>query len=281
MKIAIVARLNSENTKDLVRVCDRLSVECKVYEASTITVDTDTIGSNDFFSHDVYIFRGYNKSYHQIQALAQYLQVAGKIVLDNVLAAGFIPSKFYEALMYEQNSIPHPRTYFFRSPKALEDLSISYPIVVKDVDSQHGKGVRLCESEEELLTEVLGNEGSTIVQEFVAMTHDVRVICIGDTIVGALKRNVVEGDFRSNVSLGSNVEPYDLTDADREIAMKAHRALGYDISGVDLGHDAEGNPFVIETNISPEWQGFQRATRIDVAARIIAYAKERFESAKS
>lgn len=281
MKLAIIARRASANTKDLIRASEEASIGCTVYEAKEILVDTRVLSSSDFFDHDVYLFRGYNRSYHQAQALAQYLRANGKIVIDEVLATNFIPSKLHEALVYTRNGIAHPRTLSVRQIEALGSVELSFPIVVKDVDSQRGRGVRLCRSKEELAEEIRSYGDSIILQEFVKMDSDIRVLCIGDTVLGAVKRHVVDGDFRSNASLGAAVEPYAMTDHVRELALKAHKALGYDISGVDIGFASDGKPFVIETNITPEWQGFQEATGLDVAAEIVKYVHERVNHAKS
>lgn len=281
MKIAIIARRTSANTKDLTRACADASIECVVYEAKEISIDTKAFSSSDFFSHDVYVFRGYNRSYTQAQALAQYLHAHGKIIIDAALATNFIPSKLHEALVYERHGIAHPRTFFFRQAEEIDTMTVPFPLVVKDVDSQRGRGVRLCRSKDELAEEIQRHGESIIVQEFVKMDYDLRVLCVGRRVLGAVKRHVVEGDFRSNVSLGATVEPYEVTEQVRELALKAHRALGYDIAGVDIGIDTDGTPFVIETNITPEWQGFQAAVGVDVARGIIQYAKERFDDARS
>ena len=281
MKLAIIARRASANTKDLIRASEEASIECTVFEAKEILVDTGALHSSDFFKHDVYLFRGYNRSYYQAQALAQYLRASGKIVIDDVLATNFIPSKLHEALVYIRNAIAHPRTLSVRQVETLGTAELSFPLVVKDVDSQRGRGVRLCRSKEELAEEIRLYGDSIILQEFMKMDYDIRVLCIGDAVLGAVKRHVVDGDFRSNVSLGAAVEPYEMTNQVRELALKAHKALGYDVSGVDIGFTPDDKPFVIETNITPEWQGFQEATGLDVAAEIVKYVQERFNHARS
>ena len=134
----------------------------------------------------------------------------------------------------------------------------------------------MCQTLEQLHHEVSEHGSSIIIQEYKRLTYDLRVIVIGDQVIGAIRRNVVEGDFRSNVSLGSAVEPHQLLPDEAALALEAHRALGYDISGVDIARDDDGKAFVIETNVTPEWQGFQAATDIDVADEIIRYVEKRY-----
>ncbi|MES2876698.1 MAG: RimK family alpha-L-glutamate ligase [Patescibacteria group bacterium] len=276
MKLAIISKSSSPNTQDLLRVCGERAIGCTVYQAATITIDTKSIENDPFYSHDVYLFRGYNSTYHQAQSLAQYLMSLGKIVIDEQLAKGFVPSKLHEAMVYTSQNIPHPRTYYFRDGSDERISGIELPVVVKDVDSQRGKGVRLCATLDDLRQEIDQNGKSVIVQQFIQLSYDLRVICVGDTVVGAIRRSVVDGDFRTNVSLGAKAEPYALSRDEAALALRAHVAMAYDISGVDIAYDTNGQPFILETNITPEWQGFKSATGIDVAAIVIDYAERRY-----
>lgn len=280
MKLAIVSNPASLNTAALERVCEAENIQYAVYPLANVAIDTGMM-ANDFYEHDVYLFRGYNQNYYQAQAVAQYLHGRGKLVIDRILTSGFIPSKLHEALVYKANAIPHPRTWFIRSLDDIPGILCEFPVVIKDADSERGKGVRLAHSLDELRHEIMQHNGKIIVQEFIPMSYDIRVICVGNRVLGALKRYVVDGDFRSNVSLGAATEQYRLSSDDEALALRAHHAMGYDISGVDIGHFSDGSPFVIETNITPEWQGFEGATNIDVAGHIIEYIKEQYHNAES
>lgn len=277
MNVAIVSAASSLNTNDLLEACKRHSVNATVYQLKDLVIDTATVESSEFMSNDVYVFRGYNRSYHQAQSLAQLLVSLGKLVIDSSLAGGFVPSKLHEALVYHHNDIAHPRTYFIRDAASPAIGGITLPVVVKEVDSQKGQGVRLCRTPDELVQQVTEHGQSIIIQEYIDMSYDIRVLCVGGKVIGAIKRGVVDGDFRSNVSLGSQPEPYGLSEEVSALALKAHRAMGYDISGVDIGFDNLGTPFVIETNITPEWQGFKSATGVDVAEFVVAYIIEKYE----
>lgn len=276
MKLAIISRLDSQNTADLLAAADKLGVASSVYELGELALDTANLASHKFFSHDAYLFRGYNKNIALAQSLAQTLAERGKVVIDGKLVNGFISNKFHQALLYEQHGIRHVPTYQAGSIDAWRKMgtSITFPVVVKDIDSQKGKGVRLCHSEEELLQEIEQKGTRVLIQKFVKMSFDIRVICVGDAIIGAIKRRSAGTDFRTNISLGGQAEPYTLNKDERALAMLAHRTVGYDISGVDLAYDDSGKPWVIETNIAPEWQGFKQATGLDVADAIVRYVME-------
>ena len=277
MNIAIISSHSSQNTLDLQAAIQARDGHSTVYALKDVAIAVDTLESHPFFGHDAYIFRGYNKSYSFAQALAQALVRRQKVVIDAQLTTGFIPSKFHEALMYKDAGVTHIPTFAARNFEALLGAGFDneYPVVVKDVDSEKGRGVRLAHNEDELRAEIQNYGDQVIIQKFMTLNYDIRVLCIGDSIVGAIKRESTSDDFRTNVSLGGTASVYELNEQEATLALKAHKAMGYDISGVDVAVDSNGTPFIIETNITPEWQGFKSATGIDVAARIIDYATER------
>ena len=51
-----------------------------------------------------------------------------------------------------------------------------------------------------------------LIQEYIKTDGDIRVIVLGGKIIASMKRSVVEGDFRSNVSQGAEVKEYELSE---------------------------------------------------------------------
>lgn len=277
MKIAVISSAGSPNTVDLIAAAEARGIEAESFALKDLAFAVESLDQHPFFGFDAYVFRGYNRNYALAQTLAHTLQERGKIVLDSKLARDFVPSKFNEAVVYALSGVAHIPTYSARNFDALTQAGFSgrYPVVVKDVDSQRGKGVRLRPDEAALRREIEEHGHTVIIQDYVDMPYDLRVICIGDKVIGAIKRESVSDDFRTNVSLGGSATAYDISPDEAALALKAHRSMGYDVSGVDITHSPDGTPFVIETNISPEWQGFKAATGIDVAGKIIDYILER------
>lgn len=280
MNIAIISNPESPNTADLIAAATSAGAQTTVFALKDLALAVESLDDHSFFSQDVYVFRGYNKNFLFARSLAQELVRRGKLVIDERLANTLIPSKFHEALVYASIGARHIPTYSAQNFDALKESGFSgqYPVVVKEVDSQKGKGVRLCQDEPTLRDEMKRHGHAIIVQDFVEIAYDLRVICVGDKAIGAIKRESSDDDFRTNVSLGGTATPYTLSDEESALALKAHRAFGYDVSGVDLGHAASGEPFIIETNIAPEWQGFKEATGIDVATEIMTYIQERYSA---
>jgi len=91
----------------------------------------------------------------------------------------------------------------------------------------------------------------------------------GDKVLGAIERRAPDGEWRTNVAIGGSATPFELPDEWAQLAVRAANVVGADYAGVDLLPSRDGRIFVLEVNGIPGWEGFQRATGIDVAGAIV------------
>ena len=87
-----------------------------------------------------------------------------------------------------------------------------------------------------------------------------------------MKRQSLDDDFRSNLHKGGEGTSIKLTPEERRIAVKAAKAMGLHIAGVDLMRSNRG-PLVLEVNASPGF-GIEKVTRRNVAEKIIDYTEQ-------
>jgi len=99
-------------------------------------------------------------------------------------------------------------------------------------------------------------------------------LVVGGRVLGAMKRKAQLGRFRANVHQGALVEPYKLTEDLEWLALQAAEIMGLDIAGVDLVESRNGY-LVIEVNSAPGFEGFEKATGINVAAETLRYVQFR------
>jgi ribosomal protein S6--L-glutamate ligase len=181
-----------------------------------------------------------------------------------------------------------PKTAFASSPKdkdidnVIENIG-GAPCVIKLLEGTQGIGVILAENQKAAKSVVeafLKLEANMLVQEFIqeAKGADLRVFIVDGQIVGAMKRQAKEGEFRSNLHRGGSATVIKLTQEERATAIKAAKKLGLGIAGVDLLQSDRG-PLVMEVNSSPGLEGIEGATGIDIAGKIIEYV-ERNEFSK-
>ena len=120
----------------------------------------------------------------------------------------------------------------------------------------------------------LGVKVNLLVQEFVkeAKGVDIRVFVVDGQIVGAMKRQGVEGEFRSNLHRGGIATSLELTAEEKTTAIRSAKKLGLGIAGVDMLQSTRG-PLVMEVNSSPGLEGIEGATKEDIAGKIIEYVE--------
>lgn len=175
-----------------------------------------------------------------------------------------------------------PKTAFASSPKDKDIDSVieaigGAPCVVKLLEGTQGIGVILAENQKaakSVIEAFLKLDASILVQEFIKESKgaDIRVFVVDGQIVGAMKRQAKEGEFRSNLHRGGSATVITLSDEERSTAIKAAKKLGLAIAGVDLLQSERG-PLVMEVNSSPGLEGIEGATGIDIAGKIIEYVE--------
>jgi ribosomal protein S6--L-glutamate ligase len=87
-----------------------------------------------------------------------------------------------------------------------------------------------------------------------------------------MKRQGKEGEFRSNLHRGGSANVIELTDEEENAALKAAKAMGLGIAGVDLLQSSRG-PLILEVNSSPGLEGIETATGKNIANYIIKYVE--------
>jgi len=180
-----------------------------------------------------------------------------------------------------RRDIGMPVTGFAHSPDDIPDLLDMVggtPVVVKLLEGTQGVGVVLAETRkaaESVIEAFLGINVDIMVQEFIAESRgtDVRCFIVGDKVVAAMQRTGKPGEFRSNLHRGGSAELAKITPTERRTAVRAAKAMGLNVAGVDLIRSNHG-PLVLEVNSSPGLEGIEAASGKDVAGAIIGFIEE-------
>lgn len=173
-----------------------------------------------------------------------------------------------------------PKTIFSnytRDTGSVVGLLDSSPIIIKLLEGTQGLGVVLAETKkaaESVLEAFNGLEARVVLQEFIeeAKGADIRAFVVDGKVVGAMKRQAKEGEFRSNLHRGGSAEVIVLAEEEEDAAIKAARVMGLGVAGVDMLQSARG-PLILEVNSSPGLEGIEAATGADVAKEIIRYVE--------
>lgn len=171
-----------------------------------------------------------------------------------------------------------PKTVFTNYSRDVEEVIAhagGVPVIIKLLEGTQGLGVVLAETKnaaESVLEAFNGLEARVIVQEFIkeAKGADIRALIVDGQVVGAMKRQGKEGEFRSNLHRGGTAEVIKLNEQELNLAMNAAKVLKLPVCGVDMLQSARG-PLLLEVNSTPGLEGIEGATGKNIAKDIITY----------
>ena len=173
-----------------------------------------------------------------------------------------------------------PATAFAKFPKdkdvdgMIENVG-GAPCIIKLLEGTQGLGVVLAETDKaakSVIEAFSGLKQNIIVQQFIKESAgvDIRAFVVDGEVVGAMKRQGKEGEFRSNLHRGGTGSIIQLTEEEKTAALNATKCLGLAIAGVDMMQSNRG-PLILEVNSSPGLEGIEKATQIDIAGKIIEF----------
>ena len=175
--------------------------------------------------------------------------------------------------VFLQNEIPLVPTKIFYTREQVLGVDWEYPVIVKHERGSQGKSVRKIENRDEL-KEYLErinekNVGMMLWQKYLPTRWDLRVIVIDGKAIGAMKRSAKGGEFRSNFSLGGDVNVWQLSDKERDLSERVAKVCNLDYCGVDIMKDEEGSDYILEVNRQCQFKGFEQAMGINVARKVV------------
>lgn len=232
------------------------------------------------FNPDLVIVRQMFSSINSVTPIVDYLRSKNIKIFDNgVFTHKYSINKVSDIVKLSIANLPTPDTAYSKESQDLLNLAeaIGYPIVVKSAKMGKGASVEKVNTREELAIYIKNFEESKLqsktilVQEFIPYKFDLRVFVLGDKTF-TMRRIPPEGDFRANFSLGGSVEPFDLSEKHKKLAIKAARAIDLDVAGVDLLVKDNDEALVLEVNHTPGMLGIEKATGENITKMYVEYA---------
>jgi ribosomal protein S6--L-glutamate ligase len=214
-------------------------------------------------------------------AMVRHFEIMGAFSTSGNLAIARSRDKLRSLQVLSKKGVDMPKTVFASNKSSAKDvieLSGGAPLVLKILEGTQGVGVVLLDSEKaakSVLDAFYGMDVNLLVQEFIeeAGGADIRALVVGGKVVGAMKRQGAEGDFRSNLHQGGSATAHKLTRKEKATALAAAKAMGLGVCGVDMIPSKRG-PLVMEVNSSPGLEGIEKSTGIDIASEIMNYIEE-------
>ncbi|MDB5176651.1 MAG: rimK [Candidatus Saccharibacteria bacterium] len=216
-------------------------------------------------------------------AIVRQLEMQGVYTVSSSLAINRSRDKLRSLQLLAKAGVGIPKTVVSRNTVDIDDLIDKLggtPVIIKLARGTHGNGVVLAESKKAaksvLQAFYLTNEDGTnvLLQEFIKESAgtDIRAFVVGGRIIASMKRQSLDDDFRSNLHKGGEGTIVKLTSDESKMAIKAAKAMGLNIAGVDMMRSDRG-PLILEVNASPGF-GIEKVTGRNVSLPIIEYVEQ-------
>jgi ribosomal protein S6--L-glutamate ligase len=221
-------------------------------------------------------------------AVVRQFEMMGVYCMNESVAITRARDKLRSLQLLSRKKIGIPATAFAHSPDDIKSLIREVggaPLIIKLLEGTQGIGVVMAENEkaaESVIQAFWGLGSNILVQQFIkeAGGSDIRCLVVGGKVIAAMKRQGPEGEFRSNLHRGGKAELAKLTAEERKTAIKAAKAIGLNVCGVDILRSNRG-PLVMEVNSSPGLRGIEAATGKDIAGTIIEFAEKNAQPFKT
>jgi RimK family alpha-L-glutamate ligase len=202
------------------------------------------------------------------------LEREGLYIINPPEAIEHCVDKYDILAILEGEGVPVPRTAASESvAEALEAFKeLGGDVVVKPIFGSRGQGAtRIVDADiaDTVFKAITFHHGVIYLQEFVAHgTSDIRAFVVNGQVVAAMRR-VADG-WKTNYSRGARPSPITLSAEYEELAVKASKAVGCKVAGVDILEGPTG-PKIVDVNSQPGWKGLQVVTKVNIADEIVNF----------
>jgi len=210
-------------------------------------------------------------------AIVRQFEMMGTYTPAKSIAISRSRDKLRSIQLMSKAGIGIPKTVFSRETSDVDDLldHVGTPVIIKLASGTQGNGVVLAETRKvarSVIQAFYVNDTAFLIQEFIEESAgtDIRVFVVGNQVVASMQRKSLDDDFRSNIHQGGSGTVIKLTDEEKKVALKAAKAMGLAICGVDLMRSSRG-PLVLEVNSAPGLEGIEAVTGRNIAGKIIEY----------
>lgn len=220
-------------------------------------------------------------SYYRNLHTTAFFEFKGKRVINSLYTANVTGNKMFTTLLLQKNNIPTPKTVVaLTSDMAMKAFKEEFngKAVLKPVSGSWGRLIALLNDEPSALAVFEDRDYMYpmyqiyYLQEYVKRPpRDLRLFVVGEEVIAGIYRYQPETDWRTNTARGGKAVKCDITGEMKEIAIKAAKAVGGGVFGVDMMESPNGL-IVHEVNNTTEFKNTVPATGVDIPRIIMEYA---------
>lgn len=292
----------SSTTKSFESVCKEKNIECYVIDINNALLEKVYNGHLIIYNNQRILIdpdttviiprRGVIENSHTRRLFYQ-LEKARYFIVNSLESIKTCENKYITSQILEEYGLPVPKYSLVPDVSfldtALDIVGNKFPLIVKLISGTQGIGVSVVDSYASLKSvyqtiKKLNPDSEILIQEKIDSDFDIRIQVLvkkfnplkeksdNKIVLGSMKREAVEKDFRTNYSLGGKVDTFEITPELETLAYEAATAVGCHWSGVDIMIDKKTNkPYILEVNSSPGTEGISKVLGEPIVSKIVDY----------
>ncbi len=270
----------AKNIFDEADLIDIRKIEIKIDKKTTVLYNGEPLKQ-----YDCLLMRGSYKYATLLYGLTEIYKNKCFIPID-ATAHVLAHNKFMTHLNFSSDkNLKMPGTYYAAKITETKEFlkTLNYPIILKFPSGTHGKGVIFAESASSAISMIDALDvfkQPVIIQDYIDIKSDIRIIVAGDKIIGSMKRIAKGDDIRANAHQGGDAEPFIVTPTIKQMSIEAAKKIKANICAVDI-IESDYGPLILEVNTSPGLQKITEVTKKNIAKEMAQYLFEETEKFKA
>ena len=180
----------------------------------------------------------------------------------------FCRDKLFQTDLFIKLGVTIPETFLGRNINKF----LKFPVIVKPRIGSRGLGIRIFNELKEMETFFVKKDPlNYIVQKYHKVKKEYRILLLRHKILGVVDKHIhLKNERKVWVRINKVVNDFPVKI--KQDSIRITEELKADFVGVDVIHAEDGKYYFLETNLSPQFNAFAKATGINVARKIISSA---------
>lgn len=158
-----------------------------------------------------------------------------------------------------------------RKYQAKHFRKLRFPVLSKPSIGRHGQGIKKHADLKNLLKFLKKNTSGLLIQNFLEIKAEYRILVLGKKILGIVKKHKAPGSMVANYAAGARFQKAKLPRKIRKAAVRLCHEQGLDFAGVDIAQDQSGNFYLLEINRCPQFRALSEACQVNVARAVAKF----------
>jgi RimK family alpha-L-glutamate ligase len=193
--------------------------------------------------------------------------------INSTDAARTARNKTLTSLALLAEGLPQPETIYLNKYAKKLPVTLPLPVIYKPKTGTQGRGGRKFVDRKALQAFISTDtaQKDIYLQKFIPNKGwDLRVVVVGDNVIGATKRTAKAGEWKTSATFGGRIQPFLLNEPLKKLALRTASAIKLNFAGIDIIQNSmNGSYMILEVNATPRLKTFEDNTGVSIAKAVL------------